>query len=91
MGVKSNRFGIGAKIKVVAAGITQFEEVQTSGGFASTHDFRIHFGINDAKKVDLVEIQWPNGLIQRKENIEANQIIIATETDNILVKTLHSN
>ncbi|MBM3241712.1 CRTAC1 family protein [Candidatus Poribacteria bacterium] len=88
VGVKSNRPGIGAKIKVVAAeitkeaklrGLSQFEDVQTSGGYASTHDFSIHFGIGGAEKVDLIEIQWPSGLVQRKENIEANQIVLATE------------
>jgi len=91
VGTKSNRFGIGAKIKVVAAGITQFEEMQTSGGFASTHDFRIHFGINDSEMIDLVEIQWPSGLVQREENIEANQIVIATEAGNMLLQKLHSD
>ena len=110
VGVKSNRLGIGARIKVfasltdgfalrftsftdafglrVASGVTQFEEVQTSGGFASTHNFRIHFGINDAEKVDLIEIQWPSGLVQTEENIKANQIIIATEGDKMVAKSL---
>ncbi|MFQ6042804.1 MAG: CRTAC1 family protein, partial [Candidatus Poribacteria bacterium] len=90
VGVKSNRLGIGARIKVVAAGITQFEEVQTSGGFASTHDFRIHFGINDAEKVDLIEIRWPGGLVQTKENVKANQLIIAIEGDSMVAEKLYS-
>jgi hypothetical protein len=28
------------------------------------HDFRVHFGLNDATKIDSLEIRWPSGRVQ---------------------------
>jgi len=88
VGTKSNRFGVGASMKVNAGGITQMEDVQTSGGYFSTHDYRIHFGIGAAKMVDSIEINWPGGLVQTASNIEANQLVIVTEGRDIVIQRL---
>jgi hypothetical protein len=88
VGVKSNRFGIGARVKVVAGGLTQVEEVQTGGGFAGSHDLRVHFGLGKAEKVDLIEIRWPSGLVQTVRDIEANQLIVAVEGESVTTKKL---
>jgi len=90
IGTNSNKFGVGAKIKVTANGITQMEDVQTSGGYASTHDYRIHFGIGVAKMVDSIEINWPGGLIQTARNIKANQLVIVKEGKDIVTQKLPS-
>ena len=88
VGTKSNRFGVGAKIKVTVHGITQMEDVQTSGGYTSTHDYRIHFGIGTAKMVDSMEINWPSGLVQTVKDIKANQLVIVTEGKDVVTRTL---
>ncbi len=82
-GVQSNRDGIGAQIFATAGGVTQLRE--QSGGIhrsAQNHQ-RIHFGLGDNTQVDELVIQWPSGVVQRLENIPANQLIQVIEpSDN---------
>ena len=45
----------------------------------SQSDFRLHFGLGSAAKVELLEIRWPSGLNERLENVSANQILTVRE------------
>jgi hypothetical protein len=60
-GTKSNRLAIGARVKVVAGGITQTDEIHSGGSYLSQNDLRLHFGLGAASKIDRVEIRWPSG------------------------------
>jgi hypothetical protein len=113
VGTKSNRTGIGARIKVVAktgtvvsgqlsvvsqradpgsassppAGIpalTQIEEVRSCNGYYSASDLRIHFGLGEAKKVDLVEIKWPSGAVDSLKDLDVNRLYVVEEGGKIL-------
>ena len=79
VGVKSNRSGIGARIKVSAGDLTQIAEVHCGGSYLSFSDLRVHFGLGKAEKVDLVEIRWPSGQIDTAENLAVNRQFVATE------------
>src|SRR5262249_48558757 len=61
---KSNRLAIGARVKLVAGGITQTDEVRSGSSYLSQNDMRLHFGLGKAAKVDEVEIRWPSGKIE---------------------------
>jgi hypothetical protein len=79
-GVKSNRDGIGAKIKLVTgAGDAQFNHVTTSVGYASSSDVRAHFGLGGEKIVKMIEIRWPSGVTQRLKDVAADQFLTITE------------
>ena len=78
-GTKSNRDGIGAKIKVTAAGQTQFNHASTAAGYASSSAGPVHFGLGAAKTVDEVEIRWPSGTRQVLNNVQADQILKVKE------------
>jgi enediyne biosynthesis protein E4 len=79
-GHKSNRDGIGARIKVVtASGRTLHNHVTTSVGFMSSSDRRAHFGLGAESKIDHVEIRWPSGIVQRIEHPAVNQILKVEE------------
>jgi hypothetical protein len=104
VGVKSNRTGIGARIKVVAqtgspvvtakpaaagqpaAVLAQIEEVRSCNGYYSASDLRIHFGLNDAKKVDVIEIRWPSGAVDMLKDLEVNRLYVVEEGGKILKK-----
>jgi len=58
---KSPRDAIGAKIFLTAGGFRQRADVFSGGSYASSSDQRLHFGLGAAKKVDKVEIDWPDG------------------------------
>jgi len=44
----------------------------------------VHFGIGKAEKVELLEIRWPSGLVEKLENIKPNQLIFVKEGQGIL-------
>jgi tetratricopeptide (TPR) repeat protein len=80
IGVKSNRDGIGAKIKLVTAdGDVRFNHVTTSVGYASSSDVRAHFGLGGEKTVKLIEIRWPSGTMQRLNDAAADRLLTLTE------------
>lgn len=78
-GTKSNRDGIGAKIKVTAGGKAQFNHMTTASGYASSSAGPVHFGLADAKVVDDIEIHWPSGTVQILKNVPADQVLQVKE------------
>jgi len=78
-GTKSNRDGIGARIKVVAGGTTQYNHVSFAVGYASSSAGPTHFGLGRNRSADLVEIHWPSGIIQQLRNVPADQIVKVKE------------
>src|SRR6202047_570767 len=80
VGSKSNRDGIGAKIRVVSGeGAEQHAFVSTAGSYLSASDQRAHFGLGACKRVRLIEITWPGGMVQRLDSIAADQILTVHE------------
>ncbi|MBZ5668615.1 MAG: CRTAC1 family protein [Acidobacteriia bacterium] len=78
-GTKSNRDGIGARIKVVAGGTTQYNHVSFAAGYASSSAGPTHFGLGPNKSADLVEIRWPSGITQELRNVPADQVVKVKE------------
>jgi hypothetical protein len=78
-GTKSNRDGIGARIKVVAGGTTQYNHVSFAAGYASSSAGPTHFGLGANKSADRVEIRWPSGITQELKNVPADQIVKVKE------------
>jgi hypothetical protein len=78
-GTKSNRDGIGARIKVVTKGGAQYNHMTTSVGYASSSDGPVHFGLGPETHADVVEIHWPSGIVQILQNVPADQVLKVTE------------
>ena len=81
-GTKSNRLAIGARLKIVAGGMAQSEEIH-SGGYLS-QNLRVHFGLNTATKIDSVEIRWPSGKIETLKNLDADRFYSVLEGQGIV-------
>jgi len=80
IGKKSNRDGIGSRVKVVcASGLTQYFTVNTAIGYLSASDKRLLVGLGNDSSAKLVEIRWPSGIIQKFENVKAGQMLKASE------------
>jgi len=47
IGVKSNRDGIGARVKITSGDLTQMGEVYSGGSYLSQNDLRLHFGLEN--------------------------------------------
>lgn len=79
-GRRTNRDGVGAKIKVVTtSGRTLYNHVTTSVGFMSSSDKRAHFGLGTERSIKSVEVRWPGGTVQRLSNVAVNQILKVEE------------
>jgi hypothetical protein len=78
-GTKSNRDGIGARIKVAGKSVTQYNHMTTSACYASSSYGPVHFGMGPDKQADTVEIHWPSGIIQTLHNVQADQVLKVTE------------
>ncbi len=84
VGKQSNRSGIGAKLKIVTGTHVQYREVQSGGSYLSFHDLRAHFGVGKAEQIELLEIRWPTGQIDRATQLPANQRFLAVEGSEIV-------
>jgi len=78
-GVKSNRDGIGARIKVVSASGTQYNHQTSSVCYASSSLGPVHFGLGKDVVATTVEITWPSGIVQTLHNVPADHILKAVE------------
>jgi enediyne biosynthesis protein E4 len=79
-GTASNRDAIGSKIRLVTdSGLQQTRFVSTAGSYISASDKRAHFGLGSSKKIRLIEITWPSGIVQRLESIAVDQILTVKE------------
>jgi hypothetical protein len=78
-GEKSNRNGIGARVTVRAATLTQVDEVRSGGSFMSHNDWSLHFGLDKADTVECIEILWPSGLAERFGPFAPNREVVVRE------------
>lgn len=90
IGTKSNRSGIGARLRCVshpsdeAKPHQQIDEVRSGGSYISQNDLRVHFGLGKADKAEILEIRWPSGQIDTLKDVKANQLIYVKEGEGIV-------
>ena len=79
IGVKSNRSGIGARVKVVSGELSQVDEVRSGDSYISQSDQRLHFGLEKRTKVDFIEVRWPSGTVDKITGVGVNRLIVIKE------------
>lgn len=79
-GVRSNRDAIGARVKVVTKGGTQYDHVSSASGYGSASAGPLHFGLGAATTAELIEIRWPSGALQELRSIAAGQVLRVKES-----------
>ena len=80
VGVKSNRDGLGTKVKLTTALGTQYNQATTTGSYNSSNDKRVHFGLGSAAVVDTIELTWPSGIKQVLKGVKVDQVLTVTES-----------
>jgi hypothetical protein len=78
-GTRSNRDGVGTRIKVVTKTGTQYDHKSTAAGYASSSAGPVHFGLGSNRFADLVEIRWPSGIVQQLHDVAADRILMVKE------------
>ena len=79
VGTKSNRDGIGARVKIISDGIVQTTQKKSASGYLSQNDPRLHFGLGGSDRVEEIEIIWPSGQVQKIQNVEGGKVLTVTE------------
>jgi len=81
-GHRSNRDGIGAVVHVVTAKGGQWGTVTTASSYLSSSDRRLHFGLGKESVIESLEIRWPSGVVQKLENVKADQVLGVEEMES---------
>lgn len=84
VGTASNRDAIGAKVKLTAGNLAQYDHVRAGGSFISGNDLRLHFGLGEHPMADSIEIQWPSGKTDLLKGVKANQILMIREGSGMI-------
>jgi hypothetical protein len=74
VGTKSNRDGIGARIRIKTANRILIDEVRSGSSYISNSDMRLHFGLGKTDKIEWLEVRWLSGLTERFSNLAVDQI-----------------
>jgi hypothetical protein len=74
IGTKSNRDGIGAKIRLKVGDRLLVDEVRSGSSYDSNNDMRVHFGLGAVSKPDWVEVRWPSGLTEKFAAVRGDAI-----------------
>ena len=84
------RDAIGARVTVATGALKQIEDLVPFRGYMSQGDPRLHFGLGKAVAADSVEIRWPDGKVERFDNVKANQFLKLVHDANAYgVKLVH--
>ncbi len=77
IGTKSNRDGIGARVRIGK----QYNHMTSAVGYASSTHFGVHFGLGRISKINEVEIRWPSGIVQVLRDVAPNQRLEVREPE----------
>ncbi|ANM32367.1 hypothetical protein ABI59_19515 [Acidobacteria bacterium Mor1] len=88
VGTRSNRDGVGARVKISGPGFQRSKDVKSAYSIFSANDVRVHFGLDDREVVPRVDIRWPSGQTQTITNVPANKLLIVTEGGNHRIRDL---
>jgi hypothetical protein len=79
-GTRTNRDGVGARIKVVAGDLTLVDEVHSGRGYQSHYAMYPHFGLGQRKRIDRIEVRWIGGGTDVLEGVEVDRVVQITES-----------
>jgi len=84
IGTKSNRDGVGARVKLKAGDLTLCDQRKGGMSYQSAQDPRLHFGLGAHGTVDALEIIWPSGAVTKLAGIKSDQIISVKEGEGLV-------
>jgi hypothetical protein len=71
-----NRFALGALVGVERPGLpTLWRRVKTDGSYLSSSDLRVHFGLNDIRRVPAIRVVWPDGHTERWTDVQTQTVL----------------
>lgn len=75
-GSAQNPSGVGAIVSIqLSNGQKLSRQLINTRGFLSAVGNRLYFGLGDEAKIDLLEVQWPDGRVQELQEVKLNQLL----------------
>ena len=79
IGKKSNRDGIGSRVKVTTESGFQLRTLRSGSSYCSQSELSIIFGLGNDRHIRQIDINWPSGLVTSLTEVTLNQSIIIEE------------
>jgi len=76
---RSNRDAIGARVTATISGQTSIQEVTGGSSYLSSPERTLTFGLGGAKKIDALNIRWPDGRGQTLADIPGGSALVVEE------------
>jgi hypothetical protein len=83
VGTKSNRDGIGTRVKIFSGGVEQTRMVKSGSSYLSQSELPLTFGLGKRDSVDRLVVEWPSGRTEEFRDLAAGKGYQATETQGI--------
>lgn len=81
IGDSSNINGIGARLEIYGEWGKQIREVRSGESYGIMNSFTQHFGLGSSTEVDSLIVRWPSGVVDKHENLTANQFVTVIENN----------
>jgi hypothetical protein len=78
-GLRANRWGVGARVRLVAGKRSWVDEVHAGRGYQSHWGGRLHFGLGPATRIDRIEVDWIGGGSDVIRDVAADQKVTIVE------------
>jgi hypothetical protein len=78
-GTLSNRYGVGATVRIESALGVQARPLVLARGYMSSSEPMLHFGLGDDTVIRRMTVTWPSGHVQTFENLPADRRFTVTE------------
>ncbi len=78
-GTRSNKFGVGAVVRIETAAGRQMRTLTLARGYLSTSEPMVHFGLGAETQVTKLTVEWPSGAQQTFEQLAADRRYVITE------------
>jgi enediyne biosynthesis protein E4 len=78
-GTTSNRFGVGAKLRIETATGIQVRQLVLARGVLSNSEPVLHFGLGEDDRIKHLSVEWPSGQTQSIMDLAADRKYTVTE------------
>ncbi|MFC2075688.1 FG-GAP-like repeat-containing protein [candidate division KSB1 bacterium] len=79
-GILSNKDAIGSRVYLYAGDMFQMRDLTCGTNYMADDYRRVHFGLKDKTRVDSIVVRWPSGFRNVLYDVEPNQTVELTET-----------
>lgn len=84
VGTTSNRDAIGATVRIVHGGTSQWRMVKSGSSYLSQSELPVTFGVGTRDLIDRVVITWPSGRTEEHKNVATSRAYECVEGKGLL-------